>query len=163
MGSTDGIPMFKSASVSLWPVSFVILNLPPAVRMNSENIVLPGFWIGSKPPMKYLLGPIVENLNALSSSGLEIKTSTTSLCIVYFKLVLATFDLPAKAVVLNAKQFNGKNGCSVCENPGYHLPNNARIYHPLNFIIEMLWKKVKLLRVKDKQLKELLEPHPYHV
>lgn len=130
--STDGIPLFKSASVTLWPVSFVILKVPPAIRMISENIVLTGFWIGSKPPMKHLFGPIMKSLNSLSSSGLKIKTSTTS-CIVFFKLVLATFDLPAKAAVLNAKQFNGKYGSSVCLHPGYRLPNNARIYCPLKY------------------------------
>ena len=27
-------------------------------------------------------------------------------------------DLPAKAIVLNAKQFNGKYGCSYCEDEG---------------------------------------------
>ena len=117
LGSTDEIPLFKSTSVSLWPVRFVILNLSPAVRMISENIVLAGFCIGSKPPMKCLIDPIIESLNSLSSSGLKIKTPTKSSCMVFFRLVLATFDLPAKAAVLNAKQFNDKYGCSVC----YHL------------------------------------------
>jgi len=40
------------------------------------------------------------------------------------------FDLPAKASVLCAKQFNGQTGCSYCLNPGKHLPNNARVYSP---------------------------------
>jgi len=59
--STDGIPLFKSSTISFWPVSFVILNLPPAIRMNSENIVLAGFWIGGKPPMELLFKPILKN------------------------------------------------------------------------------------------------------
>lgn len=29
-------------------------------------------------------------------------------------LIAVSTDLPAKALVLNMKQFNGKNGCSVC-------------------------------------------------
>ena len=57
-------PLFKSAAVSLWPVSFFILNLPSAVCMISENIVLAGFWIGSKPPIKCLFDPIIERLNS---------------------------------------------------------------------------------------------------
>jgi len=34
------------------------------------------------------------------------------------QLVIAMFDLPAKASVLCAKQFNGQTGCSYCLNPG---------------------------------------------
>ena len=46
------------------------------------------------------------------------------------KLVLANFDLPAKASVLNCKQFNGKYGCTVCYHPGLRLSNGARVYLP---------------------------------
>jgi hypothetical protein len=35
--STDGVPIFKSSSMSLWPVYLVVNNLPPAIRMNSDN------------------------------------------------------------------------------------------------------------------------------
>ena len=132
LASTDGIPLFKSSNVSLWPVSFVILNLPPAIRMYSENIILAGFWIGCKPPMKLLFDPILKNLSSLATSGLKIAAPTTT-CTVYIQLVLATFDLPAKAAVLAAKQFNGKYGCSVCLHPGLRLPNNTRIYLPLQY------------------------------
>ena len=126
--STDGIPLFKSSTISLWPVSFAILNLPPAIRMNSENMVLAGFWVGGKPVMKLLLTSVLENLSYLSS-GLKIRRSSGILKI-FFKLSIGIFDLPAKAVVLNAKQYNGKYGCSVCMHPGFRLPNNSRIYLP---------------------------------
>lgn len=32
--------------------------------------------------------------------------------------IAATCDLPAKALVLNTVQFNGKYGCAKCEQPG---------------------------------------------
>ena len=132
LASTDGIPLFKSSNVSLWPVSFVILNLPPAIRMYSENIILAGFWIGCKPPMKLLFDPILKSLGSLATSGLKIAAPTTT-CTVFIQLVLAIFDLPAKAAVLAAKQYNGKYGCSVCLHPGLRLPNNTRIYLPLQY------------------------------
>ena len=73
MISIDGIAIFKSSTVSLWPVALVVLNLPPAIRMNSKNIILGGFWIGpSKPDTKSLLGPVVEGIHDLSTKGLEI-------------------------------------------------------------------------------------------
>jgi len=131
LASTDGIPLFKCSSVSLWPVSFVILNLPPAIRMYAENIVLAGFWIGCKAPMKLLFDPILTSLNSLATSGLKIKTPTAT-CNVFVRLALATFDLP-KAAVLAVKQFNGKYGCHICLHPGLRLPNNTRIYLPLQY------------------------------
>ena len=33
-------------------------------------------------------------------------------------LLLSTLDLPAKAAVVNVKQWNGEYGCSVCVAPG---------------------------------------------
>lgn len=47
---------------------------------------------------------------------------------------MGIFDLPAKVVVLNAKQYNGRYGCSVCVHPRLLLPNNARIYLPLKYV-----------------------------
>ena len=66
--STDGVPLFRSSSVSLWPVYLATLNLPPEARMNSKNIILGGLWIGTtKPPMKLLLDPVLDNLKKLST------------------------------------------------------------------------------------------------
>ena len=133
MISIDGIAVFKSSTVSLWPVALVVLNLPPNVRMNSENIILGGFWIGpSKPDVKSLLDPVIESICELSSKGLKIKTPDSTL-ILNPRIVLGIFDLPAKAAVLCSKQYNGRYGCSVCTHPGYRLPNNARVYKPMKY------------------------------
>ena len=111
------------------PVFLVILNFPPAVRMNAENVVLAGLWFGSKkPPMHLLLKPISNELESLYTLGVQIETPDG--CVTYHaKLELAVFDLPAKAVVLNAKQYNGRYGCSVCLHPGESVGRN-RVYKP---------------------------------
>lgn len=56
-------------------------------------------------------------------------------------------DLPAKAAVVNAKQFNGEFGCIYCYHPGeYCRLFNKRIYPPLkvinnsSFIFTILFK-----------------------
>ena len=41
--STDGVPLYKSSMISLWPVYLVILNLLAAIRMKAENVILCGF------------------------------------------------------------------------------------------------------------------------
>ena len=65
--STDGVPLFKSSNISLWPVYFTILNLPPAIHMNAESVLMAGLWYGKKPPMKHLLSPIMESLSLAPS------------------------------------------------------------------------------------------------
>jgi len=62
-----------------------------------------------------------RQLSHLTSSGLEIRTSSFVQNI-FVKLAMGIFNLPA---VLNAKQFNGKPGFSVCLHPGNCLSNNS--------------------------------------
>ena len=128
--NTDGVPLFKSSSFSLWPVYLVILNLPAKVRANANNIVLVGLWAGPcKPPMKQLLEPVMKTIGSLSTIGMSVMTAA-SLQTIRMKLVMGIFDLPAKASALCMKQFNGQFGCSVCLQPGKRLSNNARIFLP---------------------------------
>ena len=108
MLSTDGVPLFKSSSADLWPVFLVILNLPRNIRMNAQNIVLAGLWYRSKkPPVHLLLKPIIEKLDRLHTLGVTIETPH-GLITYRAKVELAIFDLPAKAAVLCAKQFDDK-------------------------------------------------------
>ena len=123
--STDGVPLYKSSSVSLWPVYIMVLNLPPHIRTNACNIILCAVWVGSsKPIISLLLDPIAKHLEELSVVGMPISISNGTVTI-RAKLIMGIFDLPAKALVLCSKQFNGEYGCSVCLNPGKRLPNNA--------------------------------------
>ena len=42
-------------------------------------------------------------------------------------LLMCTLDLPAKAIVMNMKQFNGQHGCTYCEDEG--VPRRSRHLH----------------------------------
>ena len=106
----------------------MILNLPPKIRVNAENIVLHvcAVWIGPrKPLMDLLLDPVCCYLERLSTAGITLGSVHVTA-----KLVMGVFDLPAKAAVLYCKQFNGEFGCSICLHPGKRLPNNSRVYSP---------------------------------
>ena len=59
---TDGVEIFNTSPVGVWPVYLVILNLA-RIRMKAENIC--GLWVGpSKPPMPRLLEPIMKIMHA---------------------------------------------------------------------------------------------------
>lgn len=87
--SVDGVPLFHSSSMSMWPVYLAILNLPPNIRMNAENMLLAGLWVGpKKPAMKQLLDPVVLKLQDLHTKGLA-------------------FSLPSGCVTIKAKLLFG--------------------------------------------------------
>lgn len=97
--------------------------------MNEENVIMCSLWFGpSKLPTKALLDPVVKNLDRLATVGITLSTPS-GIKTIRGKLVLGIFDMPAKAAVLNMKQFNGAYGCPTCLHPGLHQ-NGARIYLP---------------------------------
>lgn len=110
-----------------------IYNLPPAIRMKAQNVLMCGLWYGpTKPPVSELLLPVLRNIRELAVSGVSLMTPT-GLNIIRAKIVVGIFDLPAKAAVLCVKQFNGAYGCGVCIHPGLRLPNGACIYLPKTY------------------------------
>ena len=98
--------------------------------MNKENVILCSLWCGpQKPPIHTLLKPLVRTLEKLATIGTTLHTPVGTKTI-RGKLLLGVFDMPAKALVLNTKQFNGEYGCSTCLHLGVHK-NGSRIYLPL--------------------------------
>ncbi|XP_077500036.1 uncharacterized protein LOC144110817 [Amblyomma americanum] len=109
--NTDGSPVFKSSSSSVWPIQFLINELPPCDRL--KNCLIGGLWFGQPPYMRTFLTKFVEEINqfgkitwkaghTLLSSGLRV------LC--------CCVDAPARASVINMVQFNGLFGCPWCYN-----------------------------------------------
>lgn len=128
---TDGIPLFSSSSVSLWPVYLIINELPPKERFQRTNMILWGIWQGvGKPKMCMFLKPLVLDLHNLYQIGMTflVDGRTVSLRAM---LILATMDLQARAYVLNMTQHNGLNGCLYCKEPGVVVASgkgNCRSY-----------------------------------
>lgn len=92
--NTDGVPLYKSLPASIWPVYLVVLNLPAHIRMNAENVILCGVWVGPTKPLMKLL---CSYLQQLSTVGISIQTSFGDFTF-RAKLVMGVFDLPAKAI-----------------------------------------------------------------
>lgn len=130
----DGIKVFTSSKFTLWPVLLSITSLPPHLRMNKDYILLAGVWFGpQKPPPTIILSSVLEELQHLHTVGLDISTPDGRKQI-RMKLLLTVCDLPAKAMVLNQKQYNGYYSCNFCLDKGIsisrrmvYLPTEAHI------------------------------------
>ena len=100
---TDGVPIFKLSKVSVRPVYYIILNLPPSIHTKAKYIIFSGMWVGpTKPPMEHLFHPLTQKMQNLSTIGIKIN-SPKGIMTVRANIVLGIFDLPAQATVINCK------------------------------------------------------------
>jgi len=82
----DGIPAFAAGTLSLKPMEFINLSLPPGVRCKAENILLmmllPSSLLKGKAQKKYYDFAADFELNEWATTGVEgikIKVFTTSM------------------------------------------------------------------------------------
>lgn len=116
--NTDGICLYSSTKVQLWPLYMVVNELSPRIRFARDNTILAGIWQGKgKPPMKEYLQAFSKRMNDLYDNGIYAKIHGQNVN-VKLAVICATFDLPAKSSVLNMRQFNGADSCISCEEPG---------------------------------------------
>ena len=119
--NTDGIPVFESSNYSIWPIQSAINELPPHLR--EKHILLHGLWFGTKKPaMNTFLKPFIEEWKLLETVGFAFEGERQPIK-VYAHIFSA--DSPARAIVKNCKQFNGKHGCDWCEFPGETINNGG--------------------------------------
>ena len=116
--NTDGVNLYSSSRVELWPVFMAVNELNPKLRFARENLLLIGLWQGKgKPPFKQFLSHVCHDLNSLMRNGVQIEVDGLKYT-VYVRVLCITLDLPAKAAVLNMTLFNGSEACITCEEPG---------------------------------------------
>lgn len=114
--NTDGGSPYKTSGYSYWPLSALVLDLPPNLRYNPENILLLSLWRGSSKPMwDFYLNSFLSSVPFDTPTNVKIGNISLT---VTLSLSRAVFDLPALASILNVKQFNGKFGCIFCNHPG---------------------------------------------
>jgi hypothetical protein len=116
--NTDGIPVFKSSKFAIWPLYFTVNELPYVDRI-SRNCWVYGLWFGSnKPNMLTYLKPFHSGLHNLETRGIRVENPDKGTFVSRAILLAGTCDLPAKCMVCNSVQFNGRYGCSKCKQPG---------------------------------------------
>ena len=131
-------------------------------------MLLAGLWYSKqKPTMSTFLRPLVSELNELFEKGLSRYfqiimqlifyiivvgvnvTTPDGLFTCHVALLLCSVDLPARAIVGNMKQFNGKCGCIYCEDTGRTRPGSylARDWpyteHPIERTSQSIRSNVK--------------------
>ena len=122
---TDGVPVFKTSSGSLWPVYLAVTSIKPENRMKMKQVIVAALWHGpTKPVINIVLQPILDSIESIKCQGIPIGDK-----VLRAQLVMAVFDLPAKAAATNTKQFNGEYGCFYCIHPG-EIYERTRVYPP---------------------------------
>lgn len=121
--NTDGAPVFNSSKTSIWPVYYVINELPPDLR--KKYPVLGGLQYGpTKPNINSFLKSTTTELKSLSSSGFlwkkEEKTIQSTV-----HLITVCVDSVARAMVQNFAQFNGSHGCPWCLTEGKQVKTSG--------------------------------------
>ncbi|XP_062618615.1 uncharacterized protein LOC134280215 [Saccostrea cucullata] len=116
--NTDGLSLYSSSKIQLWPVFIAINEMTPSLRFARENIILAGIWQGKgKPPMMQYLEPLCAIFNDLYENGIVLDLDDRETT-VKLKVLCGTYDLPAKSSLLNMTQYNGSESCITCEEPG---------------------------------------------
>ena len=116
--NTDGIPLYTSAKVKLWPIFIAINEIPLCQRFARENMVLVGIWQGkASPPFLQYMNAFGEEMCSLYEHGIPVRIGD-SLINVKLGIFLGIVDLQAKGYILNMTMHNGESGCCTCEEPG---------------------------------------------
>ncbi|KAH8030493.1 hypothetical protein HPB51_007513 [Rhipicephalus microplus] len=107
--NTDGSPVFKSSTSSIWPIQFLINEVPPDYRM--KNCLVGGLWFGRHPGMPLFMGKFVEEVNNFGRLVWRMASSAIKSTV---HAIFCCVDAPARAAVMNMVQFNGMFGCPWC-------------------------------------------------
>ena len=128
--SSDGVRIFRSSHIDMWPFYLSLNEIPAHLRFRHENLVLAGVWTGkSKPQFLTFLKPVFTQLEQLSSDhGVPINTCKGKRRMQCYVLG-GTCDLPARAALLGMIQFNGASSCHKCYDVGETAPSGRGSVH----------------------------------
>ena len=102
----DGLPVYKSRNISVWPVQGCIANITDI----SNKVFLVALYCGTHKPVNCeFLDDFIDELNTLAQAGFDGVP-------VYVKNIIC--DAPARALVKGIVQFNGRYGCDFCDVKG---------------------------------------------
>jgi hypothetical protein len=135
----DGAAVFKSSAFSIWPLTCTISELPLSIR--NKHPILHTLWFGpSKPSCNTYLKPFIDEIRLLYDEGIHWQAvGTNAPHHAYVAATLCICDAPARAMVQELTQFNGKYGCGFCYHPGERVEKGrgfVQVY-PMNDVAEI--------------------------
>lgn len=111
----DGLPIAKSSKACFWTILISIIN-----NTKLSKLIIPvGIYHDKykKPDcISEFLSPFVTEMNDLITNGFYINKQKFT-----FEISQIICDAPAKAFILNVKQFNAYHGCNSCTEEGTFL------------------------------------------
>ncbi|CAF4012972.1 unnamed protein product, partial [Rotaria sordida] len=117
---TDGKPIVKSSSSSMWPVFCTIAEIPPPVREYQRNVMLFGLYHSTKSPTAdMLLGNIVKTIKRLQTHGLIINLGAKDK-LFNINVQLIVGDLPGRSKYSLLSGHTGYFSCTRCLLEGTH-------------------------------------------
>lgn len=129
--NTDGCQPSDSTKLTVWPIYWMINELPPDLRR--KNMILTGLWVAkSEPDMTMYLQPLVTQANKLSTQGFSCNLNGETIVRKIAPLSCCV-DTPCRAAMLNMKRFNGEYGCTYCEHPAKTV-NGVKKYPMINTV-----------------------------
>jgi len=117
--NTDGAPIFRSSTNSIWPIQCRTNFLPPNIRFNKENMFLVGIWFGKgHPNMNVYFSQFAKESQKLYSEGFSWTMPQKGVVCSKVVTLNTSLDSVAKADAQKLSQFNGYDSCGYCNHPG---------------------------------------------
>jgi len=128
--NVDGVPVFKSSNIAMWPILVSVNEIPIPVRR--RFMMLHSLWFGpNKPRIDTFLQPFIAEVQKLHTDGLPWTDLNGCLQLTRCAVSACICDSVARPMVQNVIQFNGKFGCGYCMHPGQVIQKGAgrvRVY-----------------------------------
>ena len=118
MLNCDWFQPFHQTQYSVGVMYLVIMNLPRTIRFKPENIIIVGIIPGPNEPktteMNSYLRPLVKELNALWTDGIQVSKSSGESCNVFAALMATVCDIPATQKLMGFTGHNSSHCCWKC-------------------------------------------------
>uniref|UniRef100_A0ABD2XFI0 Uncharacterized protein n=1 Tax=Trichogramma kaykai TaxID=54128 RepID=A0ABD2XFI0_9HYME len=150
--NSDGSPVFKSSSYSIWPIQISLNEIPPEIRQ--KKTITWALWFGkNKPNMNTFMGVFVNYINVYSKEGITCTIKSKQMKVKLFALCCCV-DSIARSPMQGMTQFNGRYGCNWCLHPGVPIKNKKSNKTTLKFT---LLDQEIVLRDSDSTIQHMKE------